>query len=295
MTVGNLRFLKVELPSAGDSLWTVLVNGKEVSTSRDGELYCIPLEEQDGRAGDVVDLIYAGTAHPAAGSAASSKFEAPKFVGLPLNDIEWTFFVPPGMEYYGFGGTMEYAARAEEEIRPFDAAEYHERNNEYQTREQPWHRPGRGWTPARSCVKAGQAERAPRRRSRQALNYSQGQAGPERGRAGPAAQPAEAAGQDRAGQPPRRGALLQATSWTSSRSEQMQGFQRRRVHAGVRAARRAAAVGEGQHGARHGGRQDHRPAGGGGRRGHGDQRHHAGARHSCCGSRGPCRSIRTAT
>jgi hypothetical protein len=172
MTVGNLRFLKMRLPNADDSLWTVLVNGKEVSTSRDGELYCIPLEEQSGDQVTSVDMIYAGPA-PRRKLNSEQKFDAPKFMGLPLNNIEWTFFVPAGMQYYGFGGTLEYAKGQKEDITPF-TADYYERYNDYQ-KESNLRLARQGLEAGEQLLKAGKQNTA-KKALQQALNYSQGQA-----------------------------------------------------------------------------------------------------------------------
>jgi hypothetical protein len=106
MTVGDLRLLKVELPNESDKLWTALVNGKEVSTSRDGKLYCIPLEGQDGGVRASVEFVYAGESSTR-WLGAEQRFDAPKFAGLPLQKIDWAFYAPPTLTYYWFGGTME--------------------------------------------------------------------------------------------------------------------------------------------------------------------------------------------
>jgi hypothetical protein len=120
---GSLRLLKFTLPQTGDVLWTALVNGREVATSRDGAFFCIPLEEQAAGQAAVIDLVYSG-ASTAGRFTSRQKYEAPKFAGLPLRDIEWSFYVLPGVRYYGFGGTMERRADGSELVRVFGAAEY---------------------------------------------------------------------------------------------------------------------------------------------------------------------------
>ena len=120
---GSLRLLKFTLPGAGDVLWTALVNGREVATSRDGAFYCIPLEEQAAGQATVIDLVYSG-ASTGGRFTARQKYEAPKFAGLPLRDIEWSFYVLPDVRYYGFGGTMEHRTDGIELVRVFGAAEY---------------------------------------------------------------------------------------------------------------------------------------------------------------------------
>ncbi len=104
ITVGDLRFLQMELPNPKDELWTVLVNGRETAAARDGETYRIPLEQEAG-ASTSLELIYAGSA---SGSRLSrrQKYVAPRFLNLPLNDIRWTLYVASGMRYHGFGGTL---------------------------------------------------------------------------------------------------------------------------------------------------------------------------------------------
>ena len=52
LSIGNLRLLRVKLPREGDRLWTVLVNGREAPTSRDGDRYCIPLDARAARPHD---------------------------------------------------------------------------------------------------------------------------------------------------------------------------------------------------------------------------------------------------
>ncbi|MBA4388192.1 MAG: hypothetical protein C0404_09440, partial [Verrucomicrobia bacterium] len=127
MNVGDLRFLKVALPGAGDRLWTVLVNGKVVVTSRDGKLYCIPLEDQQGDQATKVNLVYAGAGQSGSFSF-SEKYQAPKLDKLPLKNIEWRFFALPGKDYYGFGGTMEYVKDAQETVKTFNAGYYLDMN-----------------------------------------------------------------------------------------------------------------------------------------------------------------------
>ena len=112
MTVGELRLLTLELPRRTDRLWTVLVNSREVATSRAEDSYVIPLEAEDSERETTIDFVYAGSS-AGAGLGSDVKFEAPRIgkapkAGLPLSDIEWNFFVLPGHKYYGFGGTMDH-------------------------------------------------------------------------------------------------------------------------------------------------------------------------------------------
>lgn len=171
MTVGDLRFLKLSLPHEADRLWMVLVNGSEVSVSRDEQLYCVPLEAQKGGGDTTVDLIYAGRS---AFSFLRSRreFGAPRFQ-LPLNAIEWDFFVLPGFKYRGFGGTMEYGGGGETEGRVFDTAQYREWNEEQ--REASLRKARFVLDAGEDMVRAGRQKEA-KKAFQQALSYSQGQA-----------------------------------------------------------------------------------------------------------------------
>ncbi len=170
LAVGDLRFLRMALPLRSDSLWTVLVNGKEVSTSRDGALYCIPLEEQEGAAVSSVEVIYAGSVG-GGGWLRNHKVEAPSFEGLPLNDIEWTFFVLPHARYYGFGGTMDLV-RDTSTTKVFDT-DYYMAYNKRQ-REATLKKARDVLNTGEQMAKAGRQEEA-KKAFQQALNYSMGQ------------------------------------------------------------------------------------------------------------------------
>jgi hypothetical protein len=149
-----------------------MVNGREVSTSRDGELYCIPLEEQRSAQATPVDLIYAGAA-PKQYFSGEQEFDAPKFVGLPLNNIQWTFYVPEGMKYYGFGGTLEHRKDVPEEVQPFTADFYEQYNSDQ--KESHIRMAREGLEAGEQYLKAGKQDVA-KKAYQQALNYSQGQA-----------------------------------------------------------------------------------------------------------------------
>jgi hypothetical protein len=171
MTVGHLRFLKAELPHPDDTLWTVLVNGREVPISRDGLLYCIPLEEQEGNQVVSVDLVYAGSS---LGGWLGNRREmkAPKF-GLPMNDIKWTVFAVPGANYYGLGGTLTPVTEDGTEVRVFDAAQYLEYNR--RERERSLQKARQVLDTGNALVREGRQRHA-KKAFQQALNYSQGQA-----------------------------------------------------------------------------------------------------------------------
>ncbi|MEI6807360.1 MAG: hypothetical protein WCN95_01465, partial [bacterium] len=103
ISVGDLRFLKVNLPGSDDSLWTVFVNGKATEPAKDGNAYRIPLEASASDETSTVELIYAGTAN--CGFMGAQSYKGPLF-NLPLNNVKWSFYVASQREYYGFGGTM---------------------------------------------------------------------------------------------------------------------------------------------------------------------------------------------
>lgn len=173
MKVGMLRFLKVRLPGDTDRLWTALVNGKEVSVSRDGELYCIPVEAEEGGHGTVVDFIYSGSA---IGSALARKQEyaVPKFPGLPLREITWELFARPDHRYYGFEGSMEdVEVPAEDRMYYFGSESYTAWNE--RRRQESLERAKTVLSVGEQFARAGEQKKA-KRALLEALNYSQGQA-----------------------------------------------------------------------------------------------------------------------
>jgi hypothetical protein len=170
LRVGNLRLLRVTLPLPDDLLWTVLVDGSEVATSRDGDAYCIPLEETEGNEVCRVDLVYAGRAS-IAGLPSRWSFTAPKF-GLPLNDIEWQFYAPEDWHYYAFGGSMEQSDPNRGRVHVFNADRYMEYNREQ--RDVFIENARQVLDVGEELIKAGQQKRA-RKAFQVALNYSQGQ------------------------------------------------------------------------------------------------------------------------
>jgi len=170
LSVGDLRFLRMALPHPDDSLWTVLVNGKEVSTSRDGELYAIPLEEQEGQSVSSVEVVYAGSV-AGGGVLRQHKAVAPSFEGLPLKDIEWSFFVLPQAHYYGFGGTMDVVPDGES-MKIFDT-DYYMAYNKKQ-REATLKKARDVLSAGEQMVRVGRQKEA-KKAFQQALNYSLGQ------------------------------------------------------------------------------------------------------------------------
>ena len=171
ISVGSQRFLEVRLPGEKDSLWTVLVNKKEVSTSRDKDVYRVPIEEHKGNHPTDVELIYAGTA-PSGGFVGARKYKAPKF-GLPLNNVTWDFFVPAGLKYYGFDGTMEREKkRAASVMQVFNSRVYQRENREENVKNEKlakeWLKKGEKYKQVGELDNAQKAYQS-------AMNYSLGQ------------------------------------------------------------------------------------------------------------------------
>jgi len=169
LAVGDLRFLRMALPRPEDSLWTVFVNGKEVSTSRDEETYCIPLEEQEGATLSAVEVVYAGQIG-GGGILREHTIVAPRFEGLPLNDIEWRLLVLPQASYFGFGGTMDLVRDAMDR-KVFDT-DYYMAYNKRQ-REATLQKARDVLSEGEQMAKVGRQQEA-KKAFQQALNYSHG-------------------------------------------------------------------------------------------------------------------------
>jgi hypothetical protein len=169
----NLRSLNFKLPNKGDELWTVLVDGKDVSTWCDGDFYCIPLEGQEGDRITAVDLTYAGSSSKAGLFFSKERYEAPRF-NLPLNDVDWVFYVEPGREYFGFGGSMELVKEKATVVRIFNDRYYTEWNDK--RKEFSKDNALKGLNAGEEMVKAGKPKLA-QQEFQQALNWSQGEQG----------------------------------------------------------------------------------------------------------------------
>jgi hypothetical protein len=168
----NLRSLNFKLPNKDDELWTVLVDRKVVSTWRDGELYCIPLEGQEGDRTTLVDITYAGSFSKSGIFVSKQKYEAPRF-NLPLNEIEWVFYVLPGRDYFGFGGTMELESQPGTVVKVFTDSQYREWNKKLEVLSKE--NAIKGLDVGEELMKAGKPKQA-QQSFQQALNWSQGQA-----------------------------------------------------------------------------------------------------------------------
>ncbi len=171
MTPGPLRLLKTALPDGSDPLWLALVNGKEVSVSRDGALFCIPLDTDEDARSLQVDFIYA-SASRSPGWRARRHFEAPLFEGLPLRDIEWIVFAPAHRTYYGFGGNMDVLDPGVGTARAFDVKSYLAHNRVQ--REATLQEAGRLLDQGAQLMQSGR-QREAREALRSALTYSQGE------------------------------------------------------------------------------------------------------------------------
>ncbi len=97
LRTGRLRFLKVALPDSSQ-LWAAQVNGTEVAVARDSEgNLTVPLELLTSEQTTSISLVYADTLS----GELSGIIEIPalRFPELPLQDIQWNLYVPPGARY----------------------------------------------------------------------------------------------------------------------------------------------------------------------------------------------------
>ena len=172
LRVGNLRFLKTLLPKTSDGLWSVLVNGRVVSVSRDGKLYCVPLEAEDGGHLSTVEMIYSGQ-ESSGGLFGRMAYTAPSFQGLPLRDIEWEVYARPDYRLFGFGGTMELRRESTAmEYAKFGTEHYAAWNR--QMREETLERAKDTLNAGEAWQRSGQQQKA-KQALKEAVNYSQGQ------------------------------------------------------------------------------------------------------------------------
>jgi hypothetical protein len=110
LNVGGKRHLQARLP-AGVRVWSLLVGARSVvpSVREDGgeTVYMIPLAPD--ASGDLpvqIDLVYA-TSEGVTGSTRWTDLQGPRF-DLPLHNVNWTVYAPPGLAYSDFGGTLGY-------------------------------------------------------------------------------------------------------------------------------------------------------------------------------------------
>jgi hypothetical protein len=97
LRTGRLRFLKIGMP-ATSQLWAAQVNGTEVAIARDSENNLnIPLELLSSEKLTSIDLVYADSLKGI--MKGTMTIPAIRFPELPLQNIQWTIFVPPGSKY----------------------------------------------------------------------------------------------------------------------------------------------------------------------------------------------------
>lgn len=120
---GNLRFLRAKLP-AGADVWSVFVNGRAVKPLTEADRLLIPLTAASAGAAEV-ELMY-GT-RLVAGWTGRREVPGPSF-DLPLQNVTWRMYVPPGARYRGFEGTMTYREDRETPWVAFSAENYEQVN-----------------------------------------------------------------------------------------------------------------------------------------------------------------------
>lgn len=98
----NLRFLRAKLP-AGADVWSAFVNGRAVKPLTEGDRLLIPMTSASAGATEV-ELTYGSKL---AGATSHKEVPGPAF-DLPLQNVTWRMYVPPGAQYRGFGGTLIY-------------------------------------------------------------------------------------------------------------------------------------------------------------------------------------------
>jgi hypothetical protein len=123
---GNLRFLRVVLPSSTSALWTALVNGSKAPVSREVaggvETLSIALEGVAPEQRTRLTLVYAEEL-PGQELAGRHELLAPRFADLPLRDIQWRLFVPPEYRWLLRGGDLD-AELSGAALRSFGKAAY---------------------------------------------------------------------------------------------------------------------------------------------------------------------------
>lgn len=97
LRTGRLRFLKVGMPASSE-LWAAQVNGTEVAIARDSDNNLnIPLELLASEKMTTIDLVYADSLTGTVSGQVS--IPAIRFPELPLQNIQWTVYAPPGSRY----------------------------------------------------------------------------------------------------------------------------------------------------------------------------------------------------
>lgn len=117
LTVGGKRHLQLRLPTDA-RVWSLLVGARSAvpSVREDGgePVYLIPLSPD--AAGDLpvrIDLVYV-TSHDSV--TRRTGLDGPRF-DLPLHNVNWTLYAPPGYTYSDFSGTLTYSEPRGDEDR----------------------------------------------------------------------------------------------------------------------------------------------------------------------------------
>lgn len=126
MNVGSLRFLEVTLPETAKS-WSAFVSGTATTPLKDHGKLLISLDGARSTGDASVELSYVSTVG-AGHFFGRQRIEGPRF-NVPLANVRWDLYAPPGYRYYGFAGTMTFKAEWQREgIISFDAAQYETQN-----------------------------------------------------------------------------------------------------------------------------------------------------------------------
>ncbi len=109
LVVGGKRYLEVAMPE-GSAIWSLLVdNSLKVpslkASAAGGDVLLVPLGQTSATEVPVtVEFVYVTPAPTIA--TAGWKLSGPRF-DLPLSNIEWTLFLPKGLEYDDFEGSLD--------------------------------------------------------------------------------------------------------------------------------------------------------------------------------------------
>jgi hypothetical protein len=128
LKVGDLRFLKVERPTAAGEVWSATVNGGEVAVARDGSTVSVPLEQVTAGALTTVTIVFADQLP--GGLRGRVALTAPRFPDLPLREIAWRLYVPPEFRYRLLDGDFDTVDTGWL-VKSFSKGEYENRNNAF--------------------------------------------------------------------------------------------------------------------------------------------------------------------
>ncbi len=169
MLTGDMRLLKMWLPE-GSKVWSVYVNGKSTRPLLKGDAYLIPLDTATGEQSTELEVIYGGNL-AAGGLRHNYKINGPR-MNLPLNNIQWSMYMPPNFRYHKFDGTMNHKETSGAPVivkynaQQYKSAVQHEASINIQKAEEVLQQ-GERYAQAGQQIQAKQA-------FEQAMNYSQG-------------------------------------------------------------------------------------------------------------------------